>query len=254
MKNAHANRRGNSGQMLVITSLVVVLLLISTVAYETDIEKNALVYRSDVNLDLAAIKQAALNTVTSALVNVSNGGSPGILAEDLTRLKSSVDRSSFSGIADLEFASADSLTYAGGFHVSWGTSGEGASSAAVNFALNSSGLSASYYSEYSVNVTSTISFVGSCILLNDSAKQVELSCTVRNEGQPAKAGALEVNYQQDTDLWVSAEPSSLFDYGNGTSLMSFTACNSTLPLLSVSVHCLDARGVSVWVNATCGLR
>ena len=72
----------------------------------------------------------------------------------------------------------------------WGCtdSGEGASSILVNFALNASGNSGSYYSEYTVNVTSSICINGYYTQLNESERQANLISTVLNEGNPAQAG------------------------------------------------------------------
>ncbi len=125
MENAPANRRKNSGQVLVITSLIVVMLLLSTVVYVTETEKNVPVYHPESNKNLQAIKQAAWHTVVSALVNISNGGDSNVFAEDLTRFKSAVESQSCNAILDLEFAAAGSDPYVDGLFLSWDIKGEG---------------------------------------------------------------------------------------------------------------------------------
>ena len=252
MKNARVEHRKNSGQVLVITSLVVVLLLLSSVVYVTETQKNAPVYHPDANTDLSAIKQAAMHTVMSALVNISNGGAPSVLGEDLSRLKFAVKDNSYLAMSDLEFEALTSAPYVDGVSVSWGTNGEGVSSIFVNFALNSSGFSSSYYSEYFVNVTSSISVAGYYTQLSESLRQVNLTCTVLNEGNPAQIENLAAYYEQDSPVgWVQAVLPVSINYGNGTYLTSFTTENTTQSYLPVSVHCIDARGVSVWANVTC---
>jgi hypothetical protein len=252
MKNVNMEHRKNSGQVLVITSLVVVLLLLSTVVYVSETEKNAPVYHPDANTDLSAIKQAAMHTVMSALVNISNGGASSVLGEDLSRFKLAVKDNSYLAISDLKFVALTSASYVNGVSVSWGTNGEGVSSIFVNFALNSSGLSSSYYSDYAVNVTSSISVSGYYTQLSGSLRQVDLTCTVLNEGTPGQMENLVASYEQDSPGgWVQAVLPVSINYGNGTYLTSFTTENTTQSYLPVSVHCIDAREVSVWANVTC---
>ncbi len=120
--------------------------------------------------------------------------------------------------------------------------------------MNSTGFSASYYSEYTVNVTSSISVAGHYTPLNESLSQVSLSCVVLNEGKPAQAENFVIYYEQSSpQRWVQAASPSTTDYGNGTYVMSFTSENATLSFLPVSVQWTDSRGISVWANATCTL-
>jgi hypothetical protein len=255
MKKACIHNRKNSGQVLVITSLVVVMLFLSTVVYVTEIGKDAPVYRQDATENFGAVKQAALRTVISALVNITNGGTPSVLADDLARLKNAVESNSYDAIADLEFAVQNSAPYANGTYVSWGVEGVGISSSFVNVALNSTGVSSSYYSDNSVNVTSLIRIDGYYTQVNESVKQVSLSVTVRNEDNPASADNFAFYFQPNaTSSWIQASSPRTIDYGNGTYQTSFTAENATLIGLPVSVHCQDIRGISIWANMTCSLR
>ena len=255
MKNARVEHRKNSGQVLVITSLVVVLLLLSCVVYVIETEKNAPVCHPDANMDLSAIKQAAVHTVTSGLVNISNGGDPSVLAEDLSRFKHAVKDYSYFAMSNLESEAFTSAPYVNGIYVSWGTNGQGISSISVNFALNSSGLSSSYYSEYAVNVTSSISVAGYYIQLSESLRQVNLTYTVLNEDNPGQTKNFTAFYEQDNPGgWVQAILPVSINYGNGTYLASFTTENTAQSYLPVSVHCIDACGVSVWANVTCARR
>ena len=253
---ARSFRREKSGQVLVITSLVVVMLLLSTVVYVTETQKNAPVFVADQNAGLAAIRQAAVHTLVSALANVSNGGDPGVLAEDLTRFKAAVEGYSLDAISKLDFTSSNSVPYVDGSWISWGTNGESFSGMSANFALNCSGNSASYYSEFSVTVTSSTIANGTYALLNESTSQVTVTCTLLDEGKPAATGSLLFYYQQETPAtWTHAMVPTTFDYGNGTTQTTFYAQNATQTNpLPISVHCVDARGISVWANTTCTQR
>jgi hypothetical protein len=122
--------------------------------------------------------------------------------------------------------------------------------------LNSSGTSATYYSEYAINVTSEIDVSGDYTLLTGSQKQVNVTCTLLNEGKPAQAQNFTVYYERDGSLspeeWIQVTSPSIIDYGNGTYLISFTAetTNPDDPLL-VSVHSQDLRQILIRANVTC---
>jgi hypothetical protein len=246
-------RRNNSGQMLVVTSLVIILLLISTIVYVTDIEKNAPVFVSNGNSGLSALKQAAAHTLVSVLANITNGGDRSNLANDLNRFKSAVESHSYNAISKINFAGLNSTPYSEGIWIFHGSEGEGISSVFVNFALNSTGNSASYYSEYAINITSSIRISGNYTLIDENQSQVKVSCKVFNEGRPASASNLTVFYKQEgTMVLAPTSLASTIDYGNGTYLSFFhlpdIIQNGKLP---ISVNCVDTRGVSVWANTTC---
>ncbi|MFB3890222.1 MAG: hypothetical protein ACE14S_12090, partial [Candidatus Bathyarchaeia archaeon] len=75
MKKAKSHR-GESGQVLIITSLIVVMLLLSSVIYITETQKDMPEHAEKADVNPAAMWQAARHTVTSALANVSGGGDP----------------------------------------------------------------------------------------------------------------------------------------------------------------------------------
>jgi hypothetical protein len=246
-------RRNNSGQMLIITSLVVVILLLSTIVYVTDIEKNAPAFVSNGNSGFSAVKQASSHTLVSALANITNGGDQSVLADDLNRFKSAVESHSYNAISELNFAELNITPYSEGVWISHGSDGKGISSVLVNFALNSTGNSISCYSEYAINITSSISISGSYSLMDGNQSRVMLSCKVFNEGRPASANNLRFSYQQNgTTVWVQSVSTNTIDYGIGTYLSFFyvqdIAQNGQLP---ISANCVDTRGISVWANTTC---
>lgn len=252
MKKPIRNRR-NSGQVLIVTSLIVVMLLLSTVIYVRETEKNAPVYEAEADLSLSAIRQALAHTVISALANISNGGDRTVLAADLNQFESVVANHSYNAIFSVDYTPLNDGSYQDGVWISWGSNGEGVSSAHVGFVLNSSGTSANYQSVYAVNVTSSITISGYSAPLNASMKQINATCTVFNEGQPALARNFTFYYEQDESLgWTQALTLGTTDYGNGTYIMSFNAQNvSQNNPPQVSVHCQDTRGISFWANTTC---
>jgi hypothetical protein len=255
MKTRNSSR-GNSGQVLIIVSLIVTMLLLSTALYVAETEKDVAVYELEVDPAFSAYRVGTIHTIISALSNISNAGFTDILVADLNQFKSVVDNYSFNTIFKMEFASFNMTPYQDGVWIDWGSSGKGATSAYVNFILNSSGTSATYYAEYAVNIISEIDVTGVYTLLTGSLKQANVTCTVLNEDKPALAQNFTVYYEQDGLLspeeWVEVASPSITDYGNGTYLMSFTAetTNPDDPLL-VSVHCHDLRYIFIKANATC---
>jgi hypothetical protein len=246
-------RRDNSGQMLVITSLVVALLLLSTVVYVTEIEKNAPAFVPHGNSGLTVLKQATTHTLISALANISNGGDRSAIVRNLNIFKLAVERYSYNTISELNFTVLNSTPYSEGIWISPGNDGECISSVFANLVFNSSGNSASYYSEYAINVTSSIRVNGSYSSLNESHIQVTVTCSVFNEDKPSTAGNLTFYYRQkSTAIWAPATSTNIVDWGNGTYLASFVAqdINQNEPLL-ISTNCIDSRGVSVSTNTTC---
>jgi hypothetical protein len=255
VKHRSSSRR-NSGQVLIIASLVVTLLLLSTALYVSEIEKNAAVYEARADPAFSTYKLGVTHTVISALANISNGGSVDVLAANLNQFESVVNSHSFNAIVKMDTTPLNTMPYQDGFWISWDSSGHGISSVYVNLVLNSSGTAAAYYSEYAVNVTSEIDVDGYYIALTGSLKQVNLTCNILNEGKPALAQNFTVYYEQDGSLspeeWVQVTSPSITDYGNGTYAMSFTAetTNPDDPML-VSVHSHDLRYILIQANVTC---
>lgn len=252
-------QRGSSGQVLVITSLIVAMLLLSTVLYVRETQLDSPSAASFSTLSFVALKQAVRHTVTSALANVSNGGAPQLLQADLNQLKYFVANSSYPQFINMNYAALTDEVYSGGFCFSWASNGTGVSSAYVSVSLSSTAVSTEYSSEFSVNVTSKIGVAGEYELLTESNKQVNVTCSFYSEGGFALARNFTVYYEYDGDLsseeWLTPTSLTVLDYGNGTYLCSFTAAtrNRSDPLV-VSVRGVDARGILTVANVTCVLR
>jgi hypothetical protein len=241
-------QRQNSGQVLVITALVVALLLMSTVVYVSETQKNAPIYHSDAEAGYWALKQSALHTVTSALVNVSGGGDASVLGADLARLEDAVEEHLYGSIGMLQAEVVDSAPYEDGVWLLV-DEGVGVSSITVNFAFNSTAPSGNCAFEYLANVTSTIVLTGSSTPMNETCSQVTVTCSVFADNCPEKAQNLTYYYQDDAKNWFPAE-SAVADLGNGTYVGTFVAANCTAGV-PVLVGCVDFRGVAIWANVTC---
>jgi hypothetical protein len=242
--------------VLIIAALIITMLLLSTALYVAETEKEVPAYDSGADADFSAVKLGIMHTMLSALANISNGGETGILVADLNQFQSVVEGHSYNAIIEMQFAPLNATPYQNGVWIDWSNEGRGVSGAYVNVYLNSTGISATCRSEYAVNLTSELKVSGVCTVLTGLLKQVNLTCSLFNEGKPALAQNFTVLYEQDgslsTEEWIQVMATSHTDYGNGTYTMSFTAetSNPDDPML-VSVYCHDLRGILIRANATC---
>ena len=248
--------RQNSGQVLVITSLILILLLFSTTLYVAETEKNTPISYAEADISLLAIRLGTVHSVVSALANISNGGSVDVLAENLNRYEFVVLSNSYGSMIKVDWTPLNVAPFQDGVWLSWDQNGFGVSSILADFALNCTGISKNQYAQHTVNVTSAVSLSGQYTPLNGSSKQTEATVSILNEGKPALAKNFTVYYENDgsllTEQWIKVISPRVIDYRNGTYLFSFTAetTNPSDPLL-VSVHSHDLRSIFVRANVTC---
>ncbi len=245
-------KHNSSGQVLIITSLLVALLLLSTAVYVIETEREVpTVAPSDGNV-FPAYEQSMRNTLISALANVTGGGDTGVLTADLNALNEAITSHAYMSILDINYTLLNVLPYQNGFWVSWGADGYGISSACANFVLYSSGTSATSNMEYAVNVTSETKLNGNYQQLDDTSTQVNLTVNLLNEGKPALAQNFTFYYENDTEGWVKADSPTINDFGNGTYTAALIAeTNPSSNPLPVSMLCQDQRGIVVGANVTC---
>jgi hypothetical protein len=243
---------GRSGQALIITSLIITLLFLSTAYYVFETGQRVGENEKTVLSIFSATRVGTINTVISALANVSNGGERAVLTLDLSRLSSAIRDHFYDSQCTLGFTPLNSSPYQDGTWLSWESSEIGVSSAYVNFLLNFSGPSLVYWSEYETNVTTVLTIEGT--YTGDTAqKSANVTCRIFNENQPALATSITLFYQNETGgSWSAVDSSHALnttDYGNGTHFFSFNVI--TEDILQVSAQVRDLRGVFVMANATC---
>jgi len=254
MKN-RSLKRDNSGQVIVITALMVALVLLSTAIFVIETEKDVPTGGSDTNNVFSAYEQAARSTLISGLANVTNGGNPSVLTTDLNELDSLIASHSYESILQMSFTPLNEASYENGIWISWSTDGQGISSAYVTLNVNSTGTSSTSTLEYAVNVTSQADLSGNYLQLNGTLNQVNLTVNVLNEGKPALAQNFTFYYEDgasSAENWTQVTSPSVTDFGNGTYAVSFDAQTQQPgdPLLA-SMHCQDQRGILVDANVTC---
>jgi hypothetical protein len=146
--------------------------------------------------------------------------------------------------------------YQNGMWISWGTNGQGVSSAYATFVFNSSNPLATSNLEYAVNITSEVKFSGKYVRLIDNSKQVNLTVDILNEAKPAFAQNFSFFYDYDglpsTVDWIEVTSPTITNFGNGTYSVSFT-CDTTQrdDDMLVSMFCHDQRGILVSANVSC---
>ncbi|MCW4003124.1 MAG: hypothetical protein NWE95_04335 [Candidatus Bathyarchaeota archaeon] len=248
-------RHNNFGQVLVVTALLVALLLLSTALYVIETEKNTPVVQAEEN-QFSAYKQSIINTLISALANATNGGDSSVLSMDLAELKSVVTSHSHKTMLTMDYEVRTTSPYQNGIWISWGTNGQGVSSAYSTFLFNSSNPLATSSSAYAVNITSEINFSGTYMQLTGNSKQVNLTVKVLNEAKPALAQNFTFFYDYDGSLstvdWIEVASPAINNFGNGTYAVSFV-CDTAQENddVFVSTYCHDQRGILVSANVTC---
>jgi hypothetical protein len=252
-----AGNRRNSGQTLIITALVIALLVLSIVygVFEAG-RRSEMRSAATLNSPVLATKLGLRNTVTSSLVNVSNGGEDEMLSTNLNEYASIVGNQSYFGKCSVLFTALDASPYQSGMWISWGSDGTGVSSAYANFTLVFTKTESDLQLEHAINITTALNVEGTYAKLGGALKQVNVTCRIFNEGEPALANNITLYYDHDGDLgtqdWIAADSPTITDYGNGTYTISFTAETQTQddPML-VSAHVYDQRAIFVLANATC---
>ena len=249
--------RRNSGQVLIITALTIALLILSLVygVFEAG-RRSEMWSTATLNSPAYAAKLGLRNTVTSSLVNVSNGGENDVLSTNLNKYAATVGNQPFFGKCSILFTVSDALPYQSGTWISWGSDGVGVSSAYANFTLVFTKTDSDLQLEHAINITTTLDVSGTYATLEGATKQVNVTCEIFNEGEPALAENLTLYYDYDGDLetpdWTAANSPSITDYGNGTYTVSFTAetqASGDSMIVSAQVH--DLRGIFVMANVTC---
>jgi len=246
------NRRQRSGQILVITVLVVSLVLLSTQVYIYEVRDSLTETQSTrVNDFVLAVKLGSNNIVSGSLANITGGGDSSVLSENLERWASFVDSFYLFGTPILNFTLKNTSTYINGTYIYWGTEGSGVSSAYSEFNFSLEDGQVNVRLAYSVNVTTSIVVESVYRTLSGNIRQVSVTCSLLNQGKPALAETVTVLYES-SGFWNRADQQSnyaLTDYGNGTYLISFEA-DIPETNVNVSVQVYDSRGVYVQANAT----
>ncbi|PVX24555.1 MAG: hypothetical protein CW691_07240 [Candidatus Bathyarchaeum sp.] len=250
-------KRKNSGQTLIITALVIALLILSVVygVFEAG-RRNETRSAKTLNTHVLATKLGLKNTLTSALVNVTNGGENQVLTTNINEYVSFVGNQSYFGKCTVLFTECDVSPYESGMWISWGSDGKGVSSAYANFTLTVTGTDSEIQMEHTTNITTSITVDGTYIALGETNKQVNITCNVLNEGEPALAQNITAYYEYDGDPsdqnWITVDSPTVTDYGKGSYTLSFVATTQTIgdPVL-VSTHIYDIRDVFVLANVTC---
>jgi len=139
--------------------------------------------------------------------------------------------------------------YNDGVWIAWGSSGFGVSSSYVDFNFTIIGMDTETRFEFPANITASLYVEGFIIHALDLQKQVELTCKLFNENEPALAKSFNIRYYGKTG-WNLVSTYRETDYGNGTYRIQSTA-EAAGSTVEVSVRAIDWRKVCVQANTTC---
>ena len=245
--------RQSSGQILVIAVLVVSLVLLSTQLYIYEVGRSLEETRSiRANDFVFAVKLGSKHVVTGSLVNISVGGDGSTLFANLERWVSFVEGLYQFGKPVLNFTLRNTSPYANGIRLSWDTEGFGISSAYADFNFSLQDGQVSVQLPHTVNVTTSLVIEAVYRTLQGSVKQINVTCNVLNEVNPALAENVTLLYE-NSGAWLRADEQTGYtftDYGNGTYLISFEA-DVQEENVNVSAQVYDLRGIYVQANVTC---
>jgi len=245
-------KHNSSGQVIIITALLVATLLLSTAIYVIETEKEVPTANTSEENVFPAYQQSIRNTLISALADITNGSKTSVLTDDLKELNAAITSDSYQAILQMNYTLLNAAnTYQNGIWISWNGS-QGISSDYVRFVFNSSAPSTSSSLAFDVHVTTEADLSGNYFQLNSSFTQVNLTVNVLNEGKPALAQNFTFYFENATDDLVKVDSPIITDFGNGTYAVSFIAETDqpSDPLL-VSMLCQDQRGIFVGANVTC---
>ena len=244
-------RSNSSGQVIIVSALLVSALFLSTAIYVIELGKEVPTLDPSQTDVFSAYKQSTESTLISALANASSGGNLNILSTDLNELKMAILSNSYQAMLTLDCMPLNSGGYHDGLLISWGNNGQGVSSSCAFFVFHSQSPIASSNLEYNLNVTSSVNLRASCNQLDDTTKKATLIVKVQNEGKPALAQNFTVSYQNGAD-WTTVDSPSITSFGDGTYTLTFNAQQSqpSDPLI-LNLLCQDQRGIFVGANLTC---
>jgi len=235
------------GQVLIVAAFAISMLLLSTSVYIYRVSRIDPSPEYSTLTDYAQhIRLGAIHTVTSSLVNISNGGASSNLGLFVNRWEAFTGSDYMFGICDLNASLGSQAPYSDGVRLDWGVSGVGVSSAYVDFIINISGRGAEVDWAFPVNRTTEMRVSGSYSVIVGDQKDFIVTMSMLNEGVPTLAQSSILEYW-DAGLWNDASLEGDYaemDYGNGTYRFTFSA---EVPgaQVDVRIQATDARGVLV---------
>lgn len=246
-------RNGSSGQLLIVTALIIATIIISITFY---IQEN--IYKGNNLSDqlspifIETVRLSSRNAVLSALANISNGGPMFVLSQNLEKVTRA-----YLGIRKitycLQYTPKVDGRYNDGIWISWGDDGFGISSAYVDFKLKIHGSSFNVAMDYTINVTTATTLIGKYSLLiegNQVKTNVTVRCRVFSEGGIGSIKHISLYYREPLGEWVLVNNPHVINYLNGTYVLSFEVPRE-LYQVEVSIHLWDTRGIFVMANRTC---
>jgi hypothetical protein len=243
-------KSNKSGQVIIVTALVVSLLFLSTALYVIEVGRDVPTVEPNQRNVFSDYRPPITNTMISALANATDGSNPNILDANLAELKTVILTNSYQAMLTMDYSTLNLNGYRNGLLISWGSNGQGVSSACASFVIASSSLSANSNIECTLNVTSRVNFSGDYRQINESTKQVNLTFNVLNEGKAALAQNFIFSYRMGTE-WIQVDSPIVTCLGDGTYKSTFNAESPPSDQMVVYLLCQDLRGIFVGATLAC---
>jgi len=246
-------RKNSSGQVLILTALLIALIVISAEAYVLEVNQALQVEESSSPVDFARIVRiGSRNLMIGSLANISQGGDNQTLRDNLERWISFVKEQYYHGECTISFELCETSPYSSGLWMSWGADGSGVTSAKTDFSLNLTSEGAEINVDFSINVTTSIS-VYAISVWESGIHTINVTISLYNEGDPALAKNITVYYWTKAG-WADAGllgSYNLEDFGNGTYRATFTVGAPRTWNRPILVNCYDQREIYVQASTTC---
>jgi hypothetical protein len=163
------------------------------------------------------LEKGSKHAITASLINISQGGNASTLSDNLERWEAFVGADYRFGIVGPNYPLSNQSPYSDVIRLEWGITGTGIYSASVNLSLSLGGRGANVEDDFSWNVTSTVLLSGWWEPISGNNKRVTVIVNLLDEGGPALAASIVVEYRRGT--WRTPgilDSYSELDYGNDT--------------------------------------
>jgi hypothetical protein len=238
-----------SGQILILSALAIVILVISTVTYVYQLTYYPFIEDSPASSHsfLSNIEVETQNLLTKMLAQISRSATNETLTSTLIQWSTFVSCNYYHGLCSLHWTLADTAPYAQGLFLFRGTEGFGISSARMTLLLNLTG-ETQINMRKQLTVTTQLSVTYHVHNITENEQQIIVSAMLQNEQSPASANAISI-YYHNASGWHDSRLLSTYhltDHHNGT----YTAIFTLSTIDSLSMHCIDHRGIEVQANVT----
>lgn len=231
--------------------MLIGLLMFSTVAYVTEVIKQAPKTETNQYDMFPQYQQNLKHTLISSLANITIDNTTQVLSQNVDKLNQIFSSHFYESTLQIESTLVNTTPYQNGLWISGYQENHSIIGAQVSYQLESTGNTKKSNVVGIVNVTSEAYFSGNSSQIDPTTKQGTVTLRILNEGMPALASNFSC-YYQDGAQWLAVQNFSSTDFGNGTyQIIFYVQLTQPSDPLIVSMNVLDQRGISMRVQTTC---